>query len=148
MSGRSRRVAADQGWSLRGVPLYWLVQYDWQCTPCNVEYFHHEASNTLCSLQPAEHNSYGGVGSRLRMVFDHTHNKQLPIHNDRVSYPSAQFEDDMEFDTAVMQVLCINTGSNLDEYHNNYLFSTTTTPPPPPPPPMLLYYSSLKTDIN
>ena len=25
VSGRSRRVAADQGWSLRGVPLYSLL---------------------------------------------------------------------------------------------------------------------------
>ena len=25
VSGCSRRVAADQGWSLRGVPLYWQV---------------------------------------------------------------------------------------------------------------------------
>ena len=28
VSGRSRRVAADQGWSLRGVPLYSLVHLE------------------------------------------------------------------------------------------------------------------------
>ena len=30
VSGRSRRVAADQGWSLRGVPLYLLPILAWE----------------------------------------------------------------------------------------------------------------------